>query len=404
MTKWLATNKTNKVILITDLNKLPAIKPAETVDLLVFHTISEISASDELSDSVRNNKIFISLVEPEPEPEPEPDLEPIEKIENDLQNHIDNTSNPHAGDSTQASADASGSAQSVQSNLDTHASNTDNPHSITAQQAGADSLGSADTVQSNLNTHTANVQNPHTVTKEQINLDNVENLKTNLAAELDPSPDDDFSQGYSIGSRWFNIVANKEFVCLKADVGLALWIETTLTAELTMLDSLLDVELTSVADNEIFIFKSSSAKWTNNTFAEAGISAVGHTHAINIIEDTSPELGGELDALDNAIGFTQQVITSSGGLATINWTSGNKAAITLTENITFTFNNPSNVANLLIKITQDSTGSRTITWPSEVQWVGGVVPTLTTAGDSIDIVSFYFDGTNYFSVSSLDFS
>ena len=67
--------------------------------------------------------------------------------------------------------------------------------------------------------------------------------------------------------------------------------------------------------------------------------------------------------------------------------------------------------NLLLKIAQGDGGSNTITWAvtsGTIYWAGGGVlntdePTLTTTDDKTDILTFYFDGTNYFGVASLDF-
>jgi hypothetical protein len=47
----------------------------------------------------------------------------------------------------------------------------------------------------------------------------------------------------------------------------------------------------------------------------------------------------------------------------------------------------------MIIITQDGTGSRTGTFTS-VKFPGGA-PTLSTAAGSIDVVSVFYDGTNY---------
>ena len=75
-----------------------------------------------------------------------------------------------------------------------------------------------------------------------------------------------------------------------------------------------------------------------------------------------------------------------------------------TSNDTFTFTAPSNPCNLVLVLIQDGTGSRTIVWPATVKWPDGTAPTLSTAGASVDIVSFYYDGTNYHGVASLAFS
>ncbi|MBC8437046.1 hypothetical protein H8D85_01835 [bacterium] len=55
-------------------------------------------------------------------------------------------------------------------------------------------------------------------------------------------------------------------------------------------------------------------------------------------------------------------------------------------------------------IKQDDPGGHTITWDNNVKWAGGTAPTLSTGANAIDILSFYFDGTTYYGVASLDFS
>jgi hypothetical protein len=49
-----------------------------------------------------------------------------------------------------------------------------------------------------------------------------------------------------------------------------------------------------------------------------------------------------------------------------------------------------------LKVIQDATGSRAVTWPASVKWPSGTAPTLSTAANAIDIVTFYYDGTSYF--------
>ncbi len=124
----------------------------------------------------------------------------------------------------------------------------------------------------------------------------------------------------------------------------------------------------------------------------------------DMVDDTSPELGGELDCGANTIGFTQQTATGD-GTTTIDWKLGNKFKFTFgAQNDTFTFTAPTNPCNILLMLVQDGTGSRTATWPATVKWPAGTAPTLTTAASSVDIVAFYYDGTNYFGVESLAFS
>ena len=106
------------------------------------------------------------------------------------------------------------------------------------------------------------------------------------------------------------------------------------------------------------------------------------------------------------------IVQSGTDAVSINWSLGNKYHLLMENNSTVTFaTNPINPCNLLLKIAQGDGGSNTITWAvtsGTIYWAGGGVlntdePTLTTTDDKTDILTFYFDGTNYFGVASLDF-
>jgi hypothetical protein len=72
--------------------------------------------------------------------------------------------------------------------------------------------------------------NPHSVTKGDVGLGNVENLKVYLNATSAPTANDDNTQGYAVGSRWVDVNADKEYVCVDASTASAVWKETTGTA------------------------------------------------------------------------------------------------------------------------------------------------------------------------------
>lgn len=124
----------------------------------------------------------------------------------------------------------------------------------------------------------------------------------------------------------------------------------------------------------------------------------------NIVEDTTPQLGGELDAQLHSIGFTEQSITGD-GTTDIDWKLGNKFFFTFgVQNETFTFTAPSKPCSLLLVLKQDSVGSRTITWPATVKWVNKTAPTLTTDPNAIDVIALYYAGDgNYYCQASLNF-
>jgi hypothetical protein len=75
----------------------------------------------------------------------------------------------------------------------------------------------------------------------------------------------------------------------------------------------------------------------------------------------------------------------------INLESGNVFEITLTGNCIFTFSNApasGKGGKFTLILKQDATGSRTTTWPASAKWAGGMAPTLTTAANAVDVLTF----------------
>jgi hypothetical protein len=74
-------------------------------------------------------------------------------------------------------------------------------------------------------THRGLTNNPHSVTKSQVGLGNVENIKVNLAATVDPTEDDDSGDGYAVGSIWINTSStpDKVWMCVNSSAGAAIW-------------------------------------------------------------------------------------------------------------------------------------------------------------------------------------
>jgi hypothetical protein len=87
--------------------------------------------------------------------------------------------------------------------------------------------------------------------------------------------------------------------------------------------------------------------------------------------------------------------------ATISWnvTSGGNASVILgATGRTLSISNPVAGHTYTIRVIQDGVGSKTITtWPTNTKWPGnGTAPTLTTTPSRYDIITFYYDGTNYY--------
>lgn len=65
-------------------------------------------------------------------------------------------------------------------------------------------------------------------------------------------------------------------------------------------------------------------------------------------------------------------------------------------NITLTTSNATVGQVFVVSITQDSVGSRTVTWFSTIRWADGLTTTLTTTANKRDTFGFICTGTNTF--------
>lgn len=100
---------------------------------------------------------------------------------------------------------------------------------------------------------------------------------------------------------------------------------------------------------------------------------------------------------------TTYTITDGAGFA-VNWNNGNVQQVTIVNNRTPTFSNPKEGGRYILKIKQDGTGSRLITWSGmTVQWRGGTAPTLTTTANKADIITFIYMGGVYYGDASLNY-
>lgn len=102
----------------------------------------------------------------------------------------------------------------------------------------------------------------------------------------------------------------------------------------------------------------------------------------------------------NSVNMTGQVYYrdfnagNSGTALTLNASNGIIQHATLTGNVVLTLSGLTGVV-LTIRLVQDATGGRTVTWPASVKWAGGTSPTQTTTAAKSDIYQLYYDGTNW---------
>lgn len=172
------------------------------------------------------------------------------------------------------------------------------------------------------------------------------------------------------------------------------------------------ITISNVSGGEVLTYQSGTLSWQ----APSGIT--------NVVDDTTPQLGGNLDVNDNSIvsssdgniviapnGTGKSVVnninynetpyslgTTSGTVAP-NVANGNVQTITLDGNLTLNaFTDP--IAGQSLTLIIDTNGtSRTLT--SSMKFAGGIK--IISVVDTIDIISIFYDGTNYWASLSKDF-
>jgi hypothetical protein len=116
------------------------------------------------------------------------------------------------------------------------------------------------------------------------------------------------------------------------------------------------------------------------------------------------ETGSGLVVFNNTPALTNPTVTNyvetlfsanTSTAITVSLANGTVQNLTLTGNATITM--PTAVAgkSFIIILSQDGTGSRTVTW-STVSWPAATAPTITTTASKKDIYSFFSDGTSWY--------
>jgi hypothetical protein len=121
------------------------------------------------------------------------------------------------------------------------------------------------------------------------------------------------------------------------------------------------------------------------------------TDSLTINPDGNVSIGSQIHTPVQSKG------NSGTGTVTFNWNDSNIQTVTLTGNCTFAFSNPQSGASYQIVITQDATGSRTITWPSGIYWENKTAPLLTGVANSVDVVTLVYDGAKYIGLTAKNF-
>jgi len=143
-----------------------------------------------------------------------------------------------------------------------------------------------------------------------------------------------------------------------------------------------------IADGSITTAKIADANVTSAKIADANVTSAKLAADLQFTSGNTQFIG---------TGYSPTITLTDG--ATISWNTaeGQVAEVTLEGNRTMAA--PTNVkdgAFYSLKVIQDGTGSRTISWNAVFKFTGATAPTLSTAANSVDFIVFSSDGTNLY--------
>ena len=132
---------------------------------------------------------------------------------------------------------------------------------------------------------------------------------------------------------------------------------------------------------------------------------------IEIINSNNLTIKDDYVVSKKSISFENTSVVTRVAATVIDFGICNKVAINMDGSITTALLiPPPGSASLILRLTQDDTGSRTVNiWGAadgtNLKWQGGSAPTLTTTADKTDIIAFFYDESNktFYGQASLNF-
>lgn len=163
-----------------------------------------------------------------------------------------------------------------------------------------------------------------------------------------------------------------------------------------------DVDISSLTNGYVLTYNSTSGNLELQAAAAGGIS--------NVVEDTTPQLGGTLDGQANTVqdiqleNYKETVYTSgtTTGTITPDVANGNVQSITLSGNITFNaFANAEAGQSMTLIIKQPASGGP-YTLTSSMAF--STDNTLSNTASAVDIMTVLYDGSNYYASLATGFA
>ena len=158
-----------------------------------------------------------------------------------------------------------------------------------------------------------------------------------------------------------------------------------------------DAALSNPASSQVLVYDGTTQKWTNSAVPGLSTKLDSTTASSLFASINSPAFIGSptLNGAPINAGTTYSAFASA-TTALTNVTNSAVNIITLGRNTTIGLPNAALGSQFTLLLIQDGTGSRTVSWSSNVAFSGGTAPTITPAANRTDVLRFInVNGTNW---------
>lgn len=155
-------------------------------------------------------------------------------------------------------------------------------------------------------------------------------------------------------------------------------------------DLLADQPVRDSSSNEFISFTKTSSATTQLNITNAATGTTGPLLTPAGETNIDLRLGGTGTGKvhDTTGRYGDLTADSDGATITFNLATSNIHTVTLGGNRTLALSNASIGQCFMLRLLQDATGTRTVTWFSTIKWAGGAAPTLTTTASKADMIGF----------------
>jgi hypothetical protein len=161
-------------------------------------------------------------------------------------------------------------------------------------------------------------------------------------------------------------------------------------------DLLADQPIRDSSSNEFISFTKTASATTQVNITNAATGTTGPLISPAGETNVDIRIGGTgTGKIHNTTGeYGDITADSDGATITFNMATSNIHSVTLGGNRTLAVSNVGVGQCFMLRLSQDGTGSRTVTWFTTIKWAGGSAPTLTTTINKADMLGFVCTSAN----------